>query len=103
LNLHERFRLIPFRLASPRIPADQQSPQAAPWRTERSGNFAGFVVSAWRCTGLAIWYLKVWSQGDDQDARSFTVAAAGFYPETVVPAEKFAILYLIAMWEAEGS
>ncbi len=71
-------------------------------RIERSGEFAGYAVSGWRHPSLAIWHVKLWSKSSDEPQRSYTVAAGEFYPVSVLPAEKFAVLRLIAMWEADG-
>jgi hypothetical protein len=74
----------------------------APRRIERSGDFAGYAVSGCRHPTLAIWHVKLWAKNNDEPGRSYTVAAGEFYPVSVLPAEKFAVLRLIALWEADG-
>ena len=70
------------------------------WRIERSGNFGGYVVSGWRYTDLAIWHVKLWSKNESNPQQTYIVAAGELYPDTILPAERFAVLRLIAMWEA---
>ena len=97
MSFGERLRSV---LPSPDDLAARTRP--APWKIERSGEFAGYAVSGWRYDGLAIWHVKLWPKSNNQPARTYTVAAGEFYPENVTPTERFAVLRLLAMWEADG-
>lgn len=71
-------------------------------RIERSGTFGGYAVSGWRTIDLAIWHITVWCISDDRTGQSYVVSDERFYPESITPAETFAVLRLIAFWEADG-
>ena len=94
-----RFRpVLSVRTVDPAYPVRKP----AAWKMERSGEFGEFAVSGWRYHGLAIWHVKLWSKNNEDPERSYTVTAGAFYPQTVAPSEKFAVLRLLALWEADG-
>ena len=101
MSFGELGKLLPLR---PAIPGSHSSPKpgAVPWRIERSGEFAGYAVTGWRYHGLAIWHVKLWAKHNDEPERSYIVNAGEFSPQTLLPAERFAVLRLLAMWEADG-
>jgi hypothetical protein len=95
-------KILPPRLGVPRMALNPHSAVPVPWRVERKGNFAGYTVSGWRYSDLAIWHLKVWPIGDDSPEQTYIVSVGEFYPESIAPAERFAALRLIGFWEADG-
>jgi hypothetical protein len=98
----QRLKVLPLRLAGPGAALNPPSAIPAIWRIERSGNLGGYAVFGWRYTDLAIWHLKVWSNGDDQPEQSYVVSAGEFHPDSIAPAERSAALRLVAFWEADG-
>jgi hypothetical protein len=93
---------VPRLMTMPKEASDPDSPTTPSWRAERSGHFGEYAVSGWRYTDLAIWHVKVWSAGDDNPVRSYVVSAGEFYPDSVTSEDRFAILRLIAFWDANG-
>jgi hypothetical protein len=89
------------RLADPAT-SDPGSATPPTWRTERTGSFEGYSVSGWRYIDLAIWHVTVWSVSDDLPGKPYVILAGEFYPGSVSPAERFAALRLIALWETAG-
>ena len=98
----QHMKVLALRLTVPRVASNPQSAIPVIWAIERSGNLEGYAVSGWRYTDLAIWHLKVWSISHDEPEQTYVVSAGEFYPESIAPAERFAALRLIALWEADG-
>jgi hypothetical protein len=97
-----RLKALALRFVLPRVPPAAHSTTATNWRTERRGQVGGYAVSGWRYNDLAIWHVKVRPIRDRNPGKSYVVSAGEFYPEAVLPVEKYATLHLIAFWEADG-
>jgi hypothetical protein len=91
-----------LKWSSGRVAPKRHSATDTSWKSERSGTFSGYTVSGWRYIDIAIWHITVWSSTDDEPGRTYVVSAGEFFPELVASPEKFAILRLIALWEADG-
>jgi hypothetical protein len=66
----------------------------------RRGDRCGYEVTAWRYKEGAAWHVKAERKGHSLRAKAYVVRDGAFHPETASPAEKVAILSLIAQWEA---
>jgi hypothetical protein len=66
----------------------------------RRGGRCGYQVTAWRYIEDAAWHVKAERKSRPLHAKAYVVRDGAFHPETASPAEKVAILSLIAQWEA---
>jgi hypothetical protein len=66
----------------------------------RRGDRCGYEVRAWRYMEDSAWHVKTERKSRPLHAKAYVVRDGAFHPETASPAEKVAILSLIAQWEA---
>jgi hypothetical protein len=97
----ERLKIFPLHPTRPQAVSEPDSIFGSSWRIERMGEFGGYTVSGWRYSNLAIWHVEVCSLSDGNPAQAYVVSAGELFPASFEPAERFATLHLIDIWETD--